>query len=84
MTTEETTVSEHRYSMGNRDLVLVTDDDPRRCSGLNSRYSTRCKRRSGAHPTGLCSTHRHQEYVCRLCGDTHTCEHHGGSHATRT
>jgi len=72
-------MSEYRYSMGNRDLVLVTDDDPHRCSGLNSRYSTRCQRRNVTHPTGLCATHRYQEYMCRGCGDTHTCEYHAGA-----
>jgi hypothetical protein len=62
-------VSVQRYSMGNRDLVLVLDDDPQRCAGLNARYATRCRRRSITHPTQLCATHRDQSYCCRACKD---------------
>ena len=65
-----------RYGMSNRDLTLLLEDDPGRCAGLNTRCSTRCSRRNVTHPTGLCSTHRHQEYACRLCGDPHTCKYH--------
>lgn len=65
-----------RYSMGNRDLVLVTDDDPHRCLGLNARYAVRCKRCNVTHPTGLCGTHRDQSYVCRACKDG-SCGTHG-------
>lgn len=69
-------MSVHRYSMGNRDLIVMLDDDPQRCTGLNARYAVRCRRRSMTHPTGLCVTHRDQEAMCRLCGDTHTCQYH--------
>lgn len=68
-------MSVHRYSMGNRDLVIVCDDDPARCSGMNARYAVRC-RRGVAHPTGLCGVHRGQAACCRLCGEDDVCEHH--------
>ncbi len=66
----------HRYDMGNRDLVLVTDDDPARCKGLNARYATRCKRRNVTHPTQLCGHHRDQEWCCALCKTDEPCETH--------
>ena len=69
-------MSVHRYSMGNRDLVLVTDDDPQRCVGFKARYAVRCRRRGVKHPTGLCGTHRDQAFVCRLCEADGPCETH--------
>lgn len=69
-------MSVHRYSMGNRDLVLVCDDDPGRCSGLNARYATRCRRRNVTHPTGLCGTHRRQAACCRVCRENEECGTH--------